>query len=296
MTNKLFEQQVNVFLQYLEELWQRADELPQKKAPQLEIDKFPALQKAVLRESFTGLKSTLGNLQVVVEDLYQQNQELTVAKKSVEVECNYYQELFEYAPDACLVTTREGKLLEANQRAIQLLNISPKRLIGKPLVIFIAAEERQVFYSKINQLQKGESIQNWQVKIQRQRGVCFTTLIAVSPIQNPQGNVEKLCWRILEYISSPTTNLALQQNINNERELVEKDSLVFDYKLPQKATNPLESATEQLSMPLDKICSVLDTLFSAADDFFNLRQRWEIHLCKLSCTENFAAISTRFDW
>lgn len=285
MTNKLFEQQVNVFLQYLEELWQRADELPEKKAPQPEIDKFPEFQKAVLKESLTGLKSSLGDLQLVVEELYQQNHELTIAKKSAEQECNYYQELFEYAPDACLVTTREGKLLEANQKAIQLLNISPKRLIGKPLVIFIAAEERQVFYSKINQLQKGESIQNWQVKIQRQRGVCFTTLIAVSPIQNAQGNVEKLRWRILEDNSSPTSNLALQQNLNNERELPEKSTSIFDSKLPEEPTNPLELITEQLTIPVEKVGSIFDAVFSATDDFFfNLRQYGKIYLCKLSCT------------
>lgn len=267
MSNKLFEQQVNVFLKYLEELWQRADELPGKKAPQPEIDKFSASQKSILRESLTGLKSSLRNLQIVVEELYQQNHEVTLAKKSAEAECNYYQELFEYAPDACLVTTSQGKLLQANQKATQLLNISPKRLISKPLVIFIAAEERQSFYSQINKLQKGESIQNWQVNIQRQRGVCFTTLMAVSPIQNQEGKVEKLHWRILELISSPNLHL-VQQNINNEQELVKQSSSVFDSKLPERQTNTVESRVEKVMIPAEKISSILDTLFSATDDFF----------------------------
>jgi PAS domain S-box-containing protein len=267
MSNKLFEQQVNLFLQYLEELWQRTDELPGKKAPEPEIDKFPRLQKANLRESLTALKSSLKSLQVVFEELYQQNHELTLAKKSAEAECSYYQELFEYDPDACLVTTSEGKLLEANQKAIQLLNISPKRLIGKPLVLFIAAEERQSFYSQINKLQKGESIQNWQVNIQRQRGVCFTTLMAVSPIQNQEGNVEKLRWRILELISSPNPHL-VQQNINNEQDLGKQSSSVFDSQLSERQTNTVGSGIEKVMIPAEKISSILDTIFSATDDFF----------------------------
>jgi PAS domain S-box-containing protein len=268
MSNKLFEQQVNVFLQYLEELWQRTDELPRKKATQPEIEKFPTTQKSVLRESLTGLKNSLGDLQVVVEELYQQNHELTVAKASAEVESRHYQELFEYAPDACLVTTKEGNLLEANQKAIQLLNISPKRLFGKPLVIFIAAEERQIFYSKINQLQKGESIQNWQVKIQRQRGIGFTTSITVSPILNQEGDLEKLRWRILEPVSPSNPNSTLPQDINNERELVEKSSPVFDSKLLQEPTNHLEALTEQLPITIEKIGSIFDSLFSVTHDFF----------------------------
>lgn len=261
MSNKIFEQQLNIFLQHLEEVWQRADELPAKNTPEQEIEKLPVAQKVELRESLDGLKNALGDLQVVVEKLYQKNQELLVDKTALEFEFQHYQKLFQSAPDAYLVTTKEAKILEANQKAIELLNISSKRLIGKPLVVFIDPEERSNFYSQMYKLQKGESIQDWQVKIQRRRGVCFNTSIAVSPISDQQGNTEKLRWRILEAVQA-SPNLTIQQNSSQQLGLVEPNSVAFESKIPKNQTSQLEITTEYLDMPIDKIGSLLNRIFS----------------------------------
>jgi PAS domain S-box-containing protein len=258
MSNRIFEQQLNVFLQQLEKVWQQADELPAKKISIQEIEKLPLAQTVELRESLDGLKNSLGNLQIVVEELYQKNQNLLADKILAESECKHYQELFKSAPDAYLVTTKEGEIIEANSKAIELLNISPKRLIGKPLVVFIAPEERSDFYAQMYNLQKGESIQDWQVKIQRKRGVCFTTSIAVSPIPDQQCSTEKLRWRILELANS---NLILKQNTSSKLEAVAPTSTVFESQLSKNSTPHLEIENEHFDMSVEKIGSLLDRLF-----------------------------------
>lgn len=215
MINKLFEQQLSLSLQRLEDLWRRADQLPNHSAPLWQTaEENPEAPKQLLMESLTELTNSLKELQVVVEELHQQNHKLNTSRLALEAERRHYQELFEFAPDGYLVTTPDGAILEVNQMAGELLNVSQKRLVGKPLVIFINAEERRNFYSKLNQLQNGELIKNWQVQMQRRRGACFIASIAVTPIQNPQGKVEKLRWRILELTQPSAIELILPQNVN----------------------------------------------------------------------------------
>lgn len=271
MSNKLFEQQLNLFLQQLEKVWQKADDLPEEKTSSAEVDELPVAQKAVLKESLDDLKNSLGNLQLVVEELYKNNQKLLSDKVAAEDKYQYYKTLFELAPDGYLVTTKEGQILEANQKAIELLNISPKRLIGKPLVVFISIEERRNFYLQMHQLQQGVSIQDWQIEIQRRRGVCFTTSIDAAPIFNQQGDLEKLRWRILEPIHAP--KLSSQQQINSKVESVEINSESIDLQLQSNPTSSLEIISEQLRKPIEEIGNLLDRLFSRVFEFFVICDR-----------------------
>ncbi|HAG80579.1 MAG TPA: hypothetical protein DCL61_05275, partial [Cyanobacteria bacterium UBA12227] len=86
--------------------------------------------------------------------------------------------------------------IEANQAAAQLLNLSPERLVGKSLVVFVATQERRDFYYKLSQLQRGESIHHWPVQIQPRGGDSFLASFTVAPIRNSQSQVMGLRWRL----------------------------------------------------------------------------------------------------
>jgi len=64
--------------------------------------------------------------------LSQQNQELEITQRALEVERQRYQELFEEAPDGYLVTDPQGTIQSANCAAATLLNVSQKFLVGQP--------------------------------------------------------------------------------------------------------------------------------------------------------------------
>lgn len=210
MTKELFDQQLALSLQRLEALWRRVDDLP-KPSVQVwqEADEFLEQQQGYLTQSLEELSMSLQELQIAAEELRQQNEQLVESRKAVEQERQHYQELFELAPDGYLVTDTEASILEINQTAAQLLNVSVERLLGKPLTVFVAPEERRDFYSHLRQCQKGELIKNWQVQLQRWRSTSFRVSFTVVPIANSQQEVVGFRWQMQDL--TPTNGESSQQ-------------------------------------------------------------------------------------
>lgn len=209
MSEQIFDQQLALSLQRLEELWQQVDELPPRAQQAQEL---PSQRQDLLKESLEGLSLSLQELQVAAEELRQEKEDLAESLTAVETERQRYQELFKFAPDGYLVTTKDGTILEANQTVGELLNISPERLVTKPLVVFIDPQERRHFYAKLSQLQKGESLKNWQVQLQRWREAFFEVSFTVTPIQDSQGQVVGLRWQLQDLASTKNTESAEQQS------------------------------------------------------------------------------------
>jgi PAS domain S-box-containing protein len=149
-------------------------------------------QSAQVMQVNQELQQTLEELQVVEEELCQQNEELASAREALELERQRYQDLFEFAPDGYLVTDVHGVIQEANNAAATLLSVRPNYLIGKPLVLFVAEQDRHWF---INQLRNFEDRQEGEVKLQPRDSKLFTASIKVTSICNSQG--QRVSWRWL---------------------------------------------------------------------------------------------------
>lgn len=101
------------------------------------IEKRPGLLPDALEE----LTATVEELRVAEEEMRAQNEELLLAHGRIEAERHRYQDLFEFAPDGYLVTTPDGKVLEANCAASDLLGIAPRFLKGRGLGASVFSEE-----------------------------------------------------------------------------------------------------------------------------------------------------------
>jgi PAS domain S-box-containing protein len=210
MTQELFDQQLALSLQRLEALWRRVDELPKPSGKVWqETEEFPEQQQEHLAQSLEELSISLQELQVAAEELRQRNEDLAASCQAVEQERQHYQELFDFAPDGYLVTDKEATILEVNQTAVQWLNVSVERLLGRPLVIFVDPEERRDFYSQLRLFQVGEAINNWQIQLQRWRGDSFRVSLTVTPIQDSQGEVVSLRWQMQDL--TPIQNAVFMQ-------------------------------------------------------------------------------------
>ncbi len=148
-------------------------------------------------------------LQVALEELQQQNEELRLAKIALEVQSQRYQELFEFAPNAYLITDEQGIIQEANYAAANILNVSQRFLIGKPLVLFIAGEKRQAFHLQLTKLQQGESNDKWKLRLLPRNLQAFNAELLVAKIIDWEGNTIGL--RICVY--NTEAELKLQQPI-----------------------------------------------------------------------------------
>ena len=91
-------------------------------------------------------------LQVAMEELTRQNEELLAARNRTEAERQRYQNLFEFAPDAYLVTDTGGNIREANRAASKLFRRQQRFIISKPLTSLVAIDDRPLLRAKLSQL------------------------------------------------------------------------------------------------------------------------------------------------
>ncbi len=94
-------------------------------------------------ETLESLSNALEELQVTQEELRQQNEELVSSRQDAEAQKQRYEELFQSAPEASLVTDANGMVEEANRAAAVLLGVPLEALVGKPIFSFMAAEDRR---------------------------------------------------------------------------------------------------------------------------------------------------------
>ncbi len=147
-------------------------------------------QSAEVMQVNEELQQTLEELQVVEEDLRQQNEELTSTREALELERQRYQDLFEFALDGYLVTDIYGVIQEANNAAATLLSVRQNHLIGKPLVLFVAEQDRNWF---IKQLRNFQDRQEGEINLKPRHGKPFVAGIKVASVYNSQG--QRVSWR-----------------------------------------------------------------------------------------------------
>ncbi|MCY7276971.1 MAG: PAS domain S-box protein [Phormidesmis sp. CAN_BIN44] len=97
-------------------------------------------------------------LQVAMEELTRQNDELLAAHNRTGAERQRYQNLFEFASDAYLVTDPGGNIQEANRAAVALFLRQQRFLVGKPLTSVVAIDDRSLFRAKLSQLAQRDHV------------------------------------------------------------------------------------------------------------------------------------------
>ena len=106
-------------------------------------------------------------LESVEDQLRRQNEELVSAHRTVERERSRYQALFDFAPDAYLVTGMEGAIWEANAAAAALLRTPKEALPGQSLHQFVAEADRAEFRGRLRALHAGslDRVEDWEIGI-----------------------------------------------------------------------------------------------------------------------------------
>ncbi|HZU38766.1 MAG TPA: ATP-binding protein [Gemmataceae bacterium] len=148
------------------------------------------LSPCVLKE----LQAALQELQAVREGLRHQNEELSAARRTAEVQRQRYHDLFEFAPDGYVVTDMEGTIWESNQAAATLLQTAQSALVRKPLIVFIAEDHRETFRSRLSELRRREGTGEWEVQLQARSGQVMDAAAKVGVIRDADGRALGLRW------------------------------------------------------------------------------------------------------
>jgi PAS domain S-box-containing protein len=142
------------------------------------------------------LQAALEQLRLVEEQLRTQGEELAATRDLVEHERERYQDLFEHAPDAYLVTDTFGKILEANPRAATLLGVEQRFLAGKLLVSFVHPERRSEFRRTLARLGLAAHEGEMAMTLRARRGETFQAGVRVTPAPSGDGTHERFRWTL----------------------------------------------------------------------------------------------------
>lgn len=170
-----------------------------------------------LEQANQKMQVTLEELQVAEAEVRSSNEELANARKAVELERQRYQDLFEQAPDGYLVTDIWGNIQTANRAAAALLRVKKNYLVGKPLINYIAALERQVFQTQLAQLQQ---VQDWEVYLQPRKGTAFPVTIAATSMHDSLGQLLGWRWLLHDITDRKQMEQSLQAAQDNLERLV----------------------------------------------------------------------------
>lgn len=175
-----------------------------------EVQRAPDGRAAVLLESQEELRA-------VLEEVHIQNEELIEAFETIEQERWRYQDLFEFAPVAYLVTDVYGVVREANRAAAAMLCTPVEFLLGKPLIVFLDRRKWRSFRTRLINWANATEAQHWETSLlvrsaSASLGDLATETIEVSVIvtavHRPDGSLT-LRWLLLDVTARRQADQAL---------------------------------------------------------------------------------------
>jgi len=164
----------------------------------IERAQLSAADEETLHTTLEGLSVSMEELQVASEELQQQNEELRAAQQMVEAERARYEALFDLAPDGYLVTDLYGLIREANRAAGRLMGMRYDHLVGKPLLAYVAEDDRDPFIRRLAFYREGGELERdpWELRLQPRDGKPFAASISMAPVRDAGGRPVGLRWMI----------------------------------------------------------------------------------------------------
>ena len=133
--------------------------------------------------------------------------------------------LFEFAPDACLITDETGIIQQANHVARTLLAAPNNQMVGRNMLEFVALEEHPVFHGLLNQVVYLERVQNKELYLQPIEGTPFYVAATVTVLSSGDAAEQTLLywsirditkhkilediWRQYEFIANTSKDLMM---------------------------------------------------------------------------------------
>lgn len=250
------------FQQQIQHMQERLLLMEQQKQPALSQQQ----QQELMARTFKELSTAMEELQVANEQLLYVNDELSVAHQR-------YHDLFEFAPDAYLVTDINGLIQEANCAAATLLNASQPFLIGQPLILYIIKQQRRAFYSKLAELSQVNRVQEWEVCLQPRNSAPITAAITVATVRDREGKSIGLRWMLRDTSERKLAEAEIEkalQKVQKERELNELKSRFISI------------SSHEFRTPLTTISSSAELLERYRDRYSEEKQLTHLHRIKIA--------------
>ncbi|WP_197278651.1 PAS domain S-box protein [Pseudanabaena sp. 'Roaring Creek'] len=205
-------------------------------------------QQKELEERNNLLERVSADLECSVEELRITTEEQIIQHRQLEYEQYRHQNLFEFAPDGYLVTDLSGKISEVNQVALELLAIRRDYILGKPLDLFVALDNRDFFDRQFHHcLSSTNAKTTWEITLKKCQGEFFPAEISVIQNINPMNSQPQLFWLI--------------RNIS-DRKRAEQELLELNQSLETK----VKERTQAIQLQSQMLEQIHDAVISATID------------------------------
>jgi len=151
----------------------------------------PPSLKRVLQD----ISASLEDLQAAVREAESQGEKDRAAAESAMIEADGgYQDFFDLAPDAYLVTDAQTIITEANQAAAAMLKVERSFLQGRPLTDFVAEADRPAFQNILIQVREGGAKRLGEFRLHLGEGAPFAVSVNVSAQTDHQDHLVRMLW------------------------------------------------------------------------------------------------------
>jgi putative nucleotidyltransferase with HDIG domain/PAS domain S-box-containing protein len=148
-----------------------------------------------LKKVMHDISASLKDLQAAVKEAaIQPDQDEAAGAQTSGVEAGFYQDLFEFAPEAYLVTDGGLTIQESNQAAAAMLKKDRSFLAGKPLQQFIVEEDRPGFQANLIQLREGGEKRDWELRLQPEAGAPLSASVNVRAQTDHRDRLLRIMW------------------------------------------------------------------------------------------------------